>query len=119
MCPGLNADSCIDASGVTYTVSCNRTLTGELVTNTESASLEACMALCDAEVEDLHNSCVGVSYMGINCMVFATISGTSPTNSSVVAAIKAGESYLDLGSFCMRNKATKALEGTFAVGRTF
>lgn len=85
MCPGLNNELCLDASEVTYSISCGTVLTGVVLTTAESASLEACMALCD----DL--GCVGVSYGFsdlIRCRAFSALSGSYAANGTISASVK-------------------------------
>lgn len=96
ICPGLDKQTCVDATGVVYGVLCDTRFSGIEITNSGKAkemmmmmvkgraagevearsytgSFEECVEFCD-QFDAL--SCPGVAYLQGSCNMFDTITGT-------------------------------------------
>jgi len=87
VCPFLNNDACIDASGQTYGISCNATLTGlimfppgQLRPRTYAATFAECLSICDRA-----GGCGGVSWSQSNCLLYGSVTGVQSQNGSIAA----------------------------------
>ncbi|KAK5109456.1 hypothetical protein LTR62_007016 [Meristemomyces frigidus] len=113
--PGLNGQTCLDASGVEYGIICNTQFYGTVITNSGKVRLlrgredlweeeamggagrkrdyagffEDCADFCDNYDPSQPSNCVGAAYERGYCMAFDTITGTYQ-KAGGIAAIRQG-----------------------------